>query len=62
VAEFLTQPPGGMRVGMIDEQAIRQRWESVGSKLNERVGGCLQPERFGRRGGPGLTLIFVPVQ
>src|SRR5258707_14676596 len=25
-----------MRVGMIDTQAIRQRWESVGSKLDER--------------------------
>src|ERR1022692_3124295 len=25
-----------MRVGMIDRQAIRQRWESVGSKLDER--------------------------
>src|ERR1019366_4398144 len=27
---------GSMRVGMIDTQAIRQRWESVGSKLDER--------------------------
>src|SRR6202045_3678801 len=27
---------GGMRAGMIDPQAIRQRWESVGSKLDER--------------------------
>ena len=25
-----------MRVGMIDTQAIRQRWESVGSRLDER--------------------------
>src|ERR1700688_4001058 len=25
-----------MRVGMIDTQAIRQRWELVGSKLDER--------------------------
>src|SRR5260370_10047996 len=25
-----------MRVGMIDTQAIRQRWEFVGSKLDER--------------------------
>jgi len=25
-----------MRVGMIDKQAIRQRWEFVGSKLDER--------------------------
>src|ERR1700692_3845847 len=25
-----------MRAGMIDTQAIRQRWESVGSKLDER--------------------------
>ena len=25
-----------MRVGMIDAQAIRQRWASVGSKLDER--------------------------
>jgi hypothetical protein len=25
-----------MRVGMIDRQAIRQRWESVGSRLDER--------------------------
>src|SRR5258708_15340879 len=25
-----------MQVGMIDTQAIRQRWESVGSKLDER--------------------------
>src|ERR1700686_2131820 len=25
-----------MRVGMIDTQAIRQRWASVGSKLDER--------------------------
>jgi hypothetical protein len=25
-----------MRVGMIDTQAIRQRWQSVGSKLDER--------------------------
>jgi hypothetical protein len=25
-----------MRVGMIDRQAIRQRWVSVGSKLDER--------------------------
>src|ERR1700720_4504850 len=27
---------GSMRVGMIDTQAIRQRWQSVGSKLDER--------------------------
>jgi hypothetical protein len=27
---------GSMRVGTIDTQAIRQRWESVGSKLDER--------------------------
>ena len=25
-----------MRVGMIDTQAIRKRWEAVGSKLDER--------------------------
>jgi hypothetical protein len=25
-----------MRVGMIDTQGIRQRWELVGSKLDER--------------------------
>src|ERR1700757_3306116 len=25
-----------MRVGMIDTQAIRQRWKAVGSKLDER--------------------------
>src|SRR5574337_904053 len=25
-----------MRIGMIDRQAIRKRWESVGSKLDER--------------------------
>src|SRR5271169_2385403 len=25
-----------MRVGMIDTQAIRQRWDTVGSKLDER--------------------------
>jgi len=25
-----------MRVGMIDTQAIRQRWKCVGSKLDER--------------------------
>ena len=27
---------GSMRVGMIDAQGIRQRWECVGSKLDER--------------------------
>jgi hypothetical protein len=25
-----------MRIGMIDMQAIRQRWNTVGSKLDER--------------------------
>jgi hypothetical protein len=25
-----------MRVGMIDTQAIRKRWDTVGSKLDER--------------------------
>jgi hypothetical protein len=46
-----------MRVGMIDTQAIRQRWESVGSKFDERGGGCLQPARSGRQDGAGLEAV-----
>src|ERR1700722_18343257 len=35
-AGFLEWRYGSMRVGMIDTQGIRQRWASVGSKLDER--------------------------
>ena len=36
VGGFLGWRCGSMRVGMIDTQAIRKRWDSVGSKLDER--------------------------
>ena len=32
-----------MHVGMIDKQAIRRRWEAVGSKLDERARRLLLP-------------------
>ena len=35
-AGFLALRCGDMRIGMIDCQAIRKRWEAVGSKLDER--------------------------
>src|SRR5271165_6930980 len=35
-ARFLALRIGDMRIGMIDCQAIRKRWEAVGSKLDER--------------------------
>jgi hypothetical protein len=50
-----------MRVGMIDTQAIRQRWESVGSKLDERgrrvfaAGGV----RSAGWGGPEAVLVIT---
>jgi hypothetical protein len=32
---------------MLDEAAIRLRWDTVGSKLDERGGGCLRRPRCG---------------
>ena len=44
-----------MRVGMIDTQGIRKRWESVGSKLDERgrrvfAAGEVRAAGWGARG------------
>jgi hypothetical protein len=36
VAGFPVCRSGSMRIGMIDMQAIRKRWDTVGSKLDER--------------------------
>ena len=50
-----------MRVGMIDTQAIRERWETVGSKLDERrrrlfaAGEARAAGRGGKEAVAGIT-------
>jgi len=46
-----------MQVGMVDRQAIRRRWEAVGSKLDERGRRMLRPgKRLWRMGWPRGSL------
>src|SRR5258708_35067541 len=46
-----------MRVGMIDTQAIRQRWESVGSKLDERGKRVFEAGEVRAAGWGGLAAV-----
>src|SRR5260370_8445875 len=46
-----------MRVGMIETQAIRQRWESVGSKLDERGGRVFAAGEVRAAGWGGLEAV-----
>src|SRR5258707_7609993 len=47
-----------MGVGMIDTQAIRQRWESVGSKLDERGRRVFAAGEVRAAGWGGLEAVF----
>jgi hypothetical protein len=46
-----------MRAGMIDTQAIRQRWESVGSKLDERGRRVFAAGEVRATGWGGLEVV-----
>src|SRR5574337_278208 len=50
-----------MRIGMIDRQAIRKRWETVGSKLDERGRRVFRRwlERMGRRRYPQARELTI---
>ncbi len=48
---------GSMRVGMIDRQAIRYRWESVGSKLDERGRRAFAGGEVRAAGWGGLEVV-----
>jgi len=47
-----------MRVGMIDTQAIRKRWETVGSKLDERGRRVFAAGEARAAGWGGLDAVF----
>src|SRR5271166_3715307 len=46
-----------MRIGMIDCQAIRKRWEAVGSKLDERGRRVFAAEEVRAAGWGGLGAV-----
>jgi len=46
-----------MRVGMIDTQAIRQRWNAVGSKLDERGRRVFAAGEVRAAGWGGLEMV-----
>ena len=48
-----------MRVGMIDTQAIRKRWEAVGSKLDERGRRVFAAGEARTAGWGGLDAVFA---
>ena len=48
---------GSMRVGMIDTQAIRQRWNAVGSKLDERGRRVFAAGEVRAAGWGGLEMV-----